>query len=268
MITGASSGIGEAFAKQLAKAGFNLVLVARREENLKRLCEEISTSTGVRAEYFTFDFCRAYENASSLMWEVDRITKGNVAILVHMAGNSDLAQHFTDKPLDRNVEILRLQAEGTLVTVQRFTEMMCKQRPHQRSAIVTAGALTAYLPLAGFSTASANKAYIRFLTLAAAEEFKEKIDFTCAHPIMVESEILKGRNPLFVTSDAFVASTLAKLGYVTETNGSWLHDIIMSLFGMLPEPIRMIGGYKLVPLFSKFLQRPVDMRPLKDKFPV
>lgn len=58
MVTGASSGIGRAYALALAARGWDLVLVARRTERLDRLAEEVTASRGVRAEVLTADLAR------------------------------------------------------------------------------------------------------------------------------------------------------------------------------------------------------------------
>ena len=55
LITGASSGIGEAFARELAKRGMNLILVARSEDRLQRLSDELSKHYGIKADVIATD---------------------------------------------------------------------------------------------------------------------------------------------------------------------------------------------------------------------
>ena len=55
LITGASSGIGEAFARKLAGQGHNLLLVARSENKLINLCNELGRSKSIRAQYVALD---------------------------------------------------------------------------------------------------------------------------------------------------------------------------------------------------------------------
>ena len=59
LITGASSGIGEAFARRLAARGEDLLLVARSEEKLKSLCEELAQAHNVHAQYVAADLTAA-----------------------------------------------------------------------------------------------------------------------------------------------------------------------------------------------------------------
>ena len=58
LITDASSGIGEAFARELARRGMNLILVARSEERLQRLSDELSRHYGIKADVIATDLSR------------------------------------------------------------------------------------------------------------------------------------------------------------------------------------------------------------------
>src|SRR5688572_5685576 len=59
LITGASSGIGEAFARRLAGEGHDLILVARSEDKLRELCNELGAKNNVSCRYFAFDLSEA-----------------------------------------------------------------------------------------------------------------------------------------------------------------------------------------------------------------
>src|SRR5437868_6430995 len=83
VVTGASSGIGEAFARQLAARGYDLLLVARRKDRLKTLGEEIAAAQGVAVETMTADLSTDEDRAAL----VERIRNApNFGLLVNNAG--------------------------------------------------------------------------------------------------------------------------------------------------------------------------------------
>jgi len=265
VVTGSSSGIGLAFAEELAAAKFNVLLIARREESLREIADRIKRTHSVKTEWITFDFSHAFENADYLMDRVNAITEGDVAVVVHMAGNSDLSRHFTDKPLHRNLEIMRLNCEGTLVMLQLFCPLLAARK--HRSAIITPGALTAYVPQPGLSVSSGNKHFVRGLTLAASYEFGERIDIMCAHPLAVRSEILRGKGAFVsISTQTFARSVLSQLGTTNESNGPFGHDVFLFIWRSIPEWLFDMWTWKLVPNLSDMLDRPVDMRDVREKF--
>ncbi len=99
LITGASSGIGEGFAKKLAEQGFNVVLVARRKDKLEKLATELKENHNIEASVLTADL--------SKMSDIEKVVsyiknKGDVECLVNSAGYAiwrsflgiELNQHF------------------------------------------------------------------------------------------------------------------------------------------------------------------------------
>jgi uncharacterized protein len=84
LITGASSGIGEAFADILAVRGMNLVLVARSEEKLRAMAQELSEQHGIRAEVIPADLCR--EGAALEVYRRTQALGMAVDLLVNNAG--------------------------------------------------------------------------------------------------------------------------------------------------------------------------------------
>src|SRR3990172_630886 len=82
LITGASGGIGEAFARHLAKRGHDLVLVARRRDRLEELAAELSEAYGVKAEVVEADL--ADDGAVATVEE--RLRRGDIDMVVNDAG--------------------------------------------------------------------------------------------------------------------------------------------------------------------------------------
>ena len=101
LITGASSGIGEEFARQLAARGHELLLVARREERLQALAEKLPTNAHVVT-------CDLAKEADKLYAKVRR-RRVDVDLLINNAGFG-LRGRFLDGPEGRDAEMVRVSA--------------------------------------------------------------------------------------------------------------------------------------------------------------
>src|SRR5260370_12153428 len=84
LITGASSGIGEAFARKLAARGHNLLLVARSEDKLITLCNELGRSKSIRAQYVAIDLSE--RNAPALLFDETRKRELEIELLINNPG--------------------------------------------------------------------------------------------------------------------------------------------------------------------------------------
>src|SRR5512145_1638129 len=109
LVTGASSGIGAEIARELARRGHHVTLVARRDERLRSLAEEISSDLGGEAEVIACDLSDPAERAR-LLEQVQRSGRA-VEILVNNAGFGASGE-FASTAVDRNVQMVRLNVEA------------------------------------------------------------------------------------------------------------------------------------------------------------
>ncbi|MBO5710953.1 MAG: SDR family NAD(P)-dependent oxidoreductase, partial [Rikenellaceae bacterium] len=84
IVTGASSGIGEATARRLAKLGYNLVITARRRERLEKLAEELISTYGIKIQILSFDV-RDREATEQALSTIDK-SLGDICVLMNNAG--------------------------------------------------------------------------------------------------------------------------------------------------------------------------------------
>ena len=158
-ITGASSGIGEAFARALATRGMNLVLGARREALLRALADALEKAHGVRAVPVGVDL--ASPDGPERFFR-EATTGREIHLLVNNAGFG-LDGRFEDLPLDRQLELVRLNVGAVVELTGLFLPPMQERRA---GGIVQVSSSVAFQPVPGLATYAASKAFV--LSLAEA----------------------------------------------------------------------------------------------------
>ena len=165
IVTGASSGIGEEFARQLSAAGVNVVMVARRKDRLDALSAELSQEHGTRNQVVTLDLLA--EGAVDELWrQVDDL---DVGIVVVNAGTSSTGR-LADNSLREEIDVLTLDGMVPLQLAHRFTREFV---PRRRGAIILVSSTIAASPLPYLANYAAVKAYVLSLGQALNYELKK-----------------------------------------------------------------------------------------------
>ncbi|GAB2931148.1 SDR family NAD(P)-dependent oxidoreductase [Nonomuraea fastidiosa] len=177
LITGATSGIGAAFARRLAADAFSLVLVARDELRLARTADQLKLRYGVPVEVLPADLA----TEEGLAKVESRVREG-VDLLINNAGFGN-AGHFPDVPAEREVRMLRVHCEAVLrLTLAALPGM----RERDRGAIVNVASVAAFFTR---GTYSASKAWVvNFSQSAAAEVGNPRIKIMALCPGFVRTE--------------------------------------------------------------------------------
>jgi uncharacterized protein len=160
LITGASSGIGEEFAKQLAARGHELVLVARREDRLKRLAESLPVNAQVVA-------CDLANDAPFLFDKVEQLGV-QVDLLVNNAGFG-LRGRFSDLPVDRQAEMVRVNCEAVVTLTGAFLPGMLQRG---RGGVIVVASTAGMQPLPYEAVYGASKAFALNFTEGLHAELK------------------------------------------------------------------------------------------------
>ena len=160
LITGASSGIGEQFARQLAERGHDLILVARRKDSLSKLADELSTATQVIAKDLASD-------AGSLKKDVDKLGL-EVDLLVNNAGFGT-AGAYARSDVEREEQQILLN----VVALARLTRAaLGRMSARGEGAIINVSSLAGLGPYPYTATYGATKAFVNSFTEAIAEELR------------------------------------------------------------------------------------------------
>jgi short-subunit dehydrogenase len=158
LITGASAGIGEEFARQLARRGSDLILVARRKDRLEKLAEEVPTTAHVIE-------CDLGSEAAKLP---DKVAELGVAVdlLINNAGFGTRGR-FLELDPEREAEIVRVNCEAIVTLTHAFLPAMVERR---RGGLITVASTAGMQPLPYETTYGASKAFaISFMEALSME---------------------------------------------------------------------------------------------------
>lgn len=164
LITGASGGIGEAFARRLAAEKHNLVLAARSEEKLRSLCDELGAKHGVTADFIAVDLTdtnadrRVFEETEKLGVEVDW--------LINNAGFGSMGE-FADLDREREVHMIDLNVRCLVALTHRY---LVRMRERRRGTIINVSSAAGFQPIPFMATYAATKAFVTSFSEAIAEE--------------------------------------------------------------------------------------------------
>ena len=153
LVTGASSGIGEAIAHRLAERGHNVILVARRAEALRALADELSSQHGVRAEPLACDLTDPTAR-DRLAADIDGLGL-QVGILVNNAGFGVYAP-FCESDREREIAQVRINTEAVVDLTSRYLPAMVRQG---EGAVLITASTAAFQPLPGNAGYAASKAF-------------------------------------------------------------------------------------------------------------
>jgi uncharacterized protein len=212
LVTGASAGIGEAFARELARRGMNLVLAARRNDRLRALADEIGNGHRVHTLVVPVDLGSDYGAAA--LWAAATAGGREIHLLVNNAGFG-LKGPFAELSLERQAEMVRVNCIAPL-------ELSHRAFAHMRGrggGIVNVASVAGYQPIPTMATYAASKAFLVAFSEALTEEGRAHgIRVVVVNPGPVKTEFqavasteVRGAAPGLRTPEQVVEAALAGL---------------------------------------------------------
>lgn len=152
-ITGASSGIGLSFAKQLAQKGFNLILLARRKDRLEAIAGELESQHSIDCEIIQADLS-----------DMDDITKAaeyirqlnDLDVLVNNAGFATRG-YFADVPIEKSVAMMNVHLTATIQFTHAAIKGMLKRK---RGALINVSSIGSFVLSPGNVVYDATKSFL------------------------------------------------------------------------------------------------------------
>lgn len=213
LITGATSGIGYELAKLFASDGYNLIIVARTEEDLLQRAQEFSQQYGVQVVPITKDLIG--ENAAFELYDEVKAKNLTVDVLVNDAGQGQYGL-FVEADIHRLLDIIHLNINSLTVLTHLFLKEMVARN---EGKILQLASIASQLPGPWQAVYHATKAYVLSFTEALISELKDSaVTLTALQPgatdtdffnkaEMQESKILDSKlsDPVQVAKDGYEA---------------------------------------------------------------
>ncbi len=238
LITGASAGLGQEFAWQLATAHHDVVLVARDVERLERLAGQLRAAAGVRAEVLPADLSDREQTAKV----VDRLRSDHnpVGLLVNNAGFAP-GDSFLHSDIARQEVALEVMVRAVMVLSHAAAQSMVERG---RGAILNVSSVAGYT---GAGTYSAHKSWVTIFTEGLAGELVGTgVTATALCPGMTRTEFHERAGlerdvipaPMWLNSEQVVSKALADVrrGAVISTP-SLRYQVVSQTARVLPRPL-------------------------------
>lgn len=163
VITGASSGIGAAFARRLAASGYDLILVARREERLTALARELEQHHPVQVEVLAADLANT-EDVGAVERRVAQLD--NLTFLINSAGFGTSGK-FASSDLTKQMQMIEVHV---LASVRLSHAALPAMITRQAGAIINLSSVASFVPAPGSVTYCATKTYLNVFSQALQAE--------------------------------------------------------------------------------------------------
>ncbi|QDG76856.1 SDR family oxidoreductase [Labrenzia sp. PHM005] len=210
LITGASAGIGAAFARYHASKGGNLVLVARRKEALEQLKSDLEAQHGINVHVFARDVGTGA--AAQALYDDVKAAGLEIGILINNAGFGGRGNHI-ERDLASEQAMIDLNVMSLMTLTRLFAHDMAARG---QGYVLNVGSTAGFMPGPSQAVYFATKAFVNSYSQALNEELRSKgVKVTVLAPGYVETEFAKVADleGTKLTRSGATAESVAKIGY-------------------------------------------------------
>jgi uncharacterized protein len=250
LVTGASSGLGVDFARELARRGSNLVLVARREERLKQLQGELQAAHRVKVMVVTLDL--GDPQAPQVLFDHLKAQGTTIDVLVNNAGFGVFGMEL-EIPWDKTRQMLMLD----IVALTHLTKLFARDMVQRKLGyILQVASIGAYQPSPTYAAYSAAKSYVRSFSQALNYELRGTgVSSTVISPGVTATEFLQvsgqrttwyQRALMMTSADVAAIGIRAMLKRKYSVVPGFLNWLIASFTFVTPDPINAAMAYQVM----------------------
>jgi 17beta-estradiol 17-dehydrogenase / very-long-chain 3-oxoacyl-CoA reductase len=244
VITGATDGIGAAFAEQCAKKGMNVMLISRTESKLKEKAKELeAANASIEVKFIAFDFSTRnsvtdYEDLGKQLKPLHD-SKG-IGLLVNNVGASyEYPNQLWAVDQQKLMDIVNINCSATVQMTRVVLPLMIEAN---RGAIINISSVAGEAPFGLLSVYSASKGFVDMFSSAVAEEIRKagkKVVVQSSVPAYVVSKLSKIRKSSLTvaTPAAYARAALAKVGCGDRVVPFLPHNVQSTILGALPTAV-------------------------------
>lgn len=231
VVTGATDGLGKAYAEEFARRGLNIVLISRSLFKLQNVAREIESDYGVKTRVIDVDFTggkEIYERIGAQLQDLD------VGVLVNNVGMSYSYPEFFSYLPDAPAFCTRLMHCNILSVTGMTLLVLPKMSEKRKGLILNVSSASAVLPSPLLSMYSSTKAFVeKFSRDLSLETQHYGVTVQCVLPSFVATNMSRFKSSLTVPSpNQFVRGHMNTLGLEVSSPGYWVHKIQIGLYNI------------------------------------
>ncbi|KAM8788819.1 very-long-chain 3-oxoacyl-CoA reductase-B-like [Rhynchonycteris naso] len=242
VVTGATNGIGKAYAHELARRGLNIVLISRNLNKLEHEAKEIERLHGRLTRVIQADFTGGLEIYEAIETGLKDLEIGVLVNNVGMLYESGLARLLDCENVAKRLSDV---INCNIMSMAQMTAIVLPQMvSRSKGIIINMSSITDKRPHPFLSAYSASKAFVRSFSQAVSAEYcSQGVIMQTVRPVLVESSMTHGlKIRMFVMkSEDFARQALDTLGLTSQTYGCFSHTVQGALLVLLPSCFSLLN---------------------------
>uniref|UniRef100_A0A914XEH1 Uncharacterized protein n=1 Tax=Plectus sambesii TaxID=2011161 RepID=A0A914XEH1_9BILA len=238
VVTGSTDGIGKAYATELARKGFNIVLISRTQARLDSTKKEIeAVKSGVVVKTISYDFTdpSVEHYRQKIVSELDKL---DIGVLVNNVGMSyDYPEKLT--AVTGGLDVLsNIAVINTVPTTLMSAIALTQMAKRNKGVVINISSGASYNQMSLWAVYSATKKYVDWLSAILRLEFVGTgIVIQTVNPMLVATKMAQIKKTSFIAPgpDQFARSALRTVGIMNETNGCFSHQIQGEIAKLIPS---------------------------------